>query len=359
MTNRNVIMLIDVGFLWKALLLHFGKTKRNEVTVDYASLCQVLADLAEEDTAASLLRQVWYDAARARRPTGEHRTLSAIAGVHVRLGWIVDTSTGPVQKAVDTAIVRDLVTAAHRHSADELVLLAGDGDLVPGIAEAADFGIKINLWGVSIDDSRVRQSDELVALADRRLTLDLKDLEAHAQVAGAPAPDDVVEFAVAIAQASDEDATGSAIEGSNTASAPIATSVPIHTDDVGRPVVLDLPASPPGADARLGPPPLSGLAEPAQLEQWETADTAEPMSPKTFGRRYGARWNAVADTPMKARLRDIAQSPHLPRLLEADLLSAASNLGLDSTDPGVRHGLRAGFWEGIEGEIDGARTNSE
>lgn len=345
MSDRTVLMLVDAGFFWKALLLHMGKSKRNELVVDYESLCEVLSGLAEEETGARLLRQTWYDAGRGKRPTAEHRALSSLAGVHVRLGWFVDTSNGPVQKAVDTAIVRDMVVAAQRGSTDEIVLIAGDGDLVPGVAEAVDSGIKINLWGLSVADPRVRQSDELVALADRRLTIDIADIQAHVRVHDAAT--ETIELGE-IDGASSGDEIRQPVLGLADAEplqAQPEQEVPADMGDTS--MVLDLPASPPGVDARLGPPPLSRLAETASLDGWLATDSNEPMSPKSYGARYGSRWTAIADTSMHSRLHDAAQPPRLPRLLDSDLLKLAGDLGLDTLNQGVRHGLRAGFWDGI------------
>lgn len=184
MAAGNAIVLVDAGFLLKALLIHVGMQNREDVEVDYAGLTEALTDVAEQETGRRVLRQIWYDAARNGRARPEHRALGSVPGVHVRLGWIIDTNRGPQQKAVDTALVRDLVVGSVRRVADDVVLIAGDGDLAPGLEEAVERGLRVHLWGVSSADPRVRQSEALIALADQRLTLELADLGLHVRKRG-------------------------------------------------------------------------------------------------------------------------------------------------------------------------------
>lgn len=348
----KAIVMVDGGFLIKALLIQAGKNRREEVAIDYAALTDALAELAEDETSSVVLRQTWYDAARAARPRAEHRALAAVPGVHVRLGWMIDTDRGPQQKAVDTTIVRDIVIAALNHVADDLILIAGDGDLVPGLREAVDRGLRVHLWGVSLEDPRVKQSEELIALADRRLTLDLADFAPHVRSRDqSPTRSDAMDDVPS--------PTSEFSETLRTATANVVldlelSQVSAATVDPAEEVTTEghvLHSSSPlqgVANARMGPPPLHILSAVRQGEQDLAEDLEAPLDAQGLGARYGGRWWTRASGDVRERLLTVAWRPGLPRLLDSDLIRYARARGINPDAELYRHDLRVGFWRGAD-----------
>jgi len=353
--SGNTIVLVDAGFLIKALLLQADKKYREEVAIDYEALAEVLASLASDETGARVLRQTWYDGARGARPRAEHQALAEVPGVHVRLGWIIDTSHGPQQKAVDTMMVRDIVVAAIHHVADDLVLIAGDGDLVPGVREAIDRGLRIHLWGVSVEDPRVQQSSELIALADRRLTIDLADLSPHVRDRERDQPSSRVDTSETPAAPDDSEAPLShqADLILDLEVDPVATGAALPIEELTTSGHVLRPSDGPRAEqAQIGPPPLRQLSTPQQREQDRSEDLDEDLekSPQAYdvAARYGSRWWTRASDEIRERLLTVARRPRLPRLLDADLLQYAVSRAIATNDEQVRRDLRAGFWRSID-----------
>lgn len=353
MRQGRAVVLVDVSFLIKALLIQVGQHRRDEVAINWTALADAIGVLAEEETGAVVLRQTWYDAARGSRPRQEHRTLASIPGVHVQLGWVVETSRGPQQKAVDTTIVRDLVVTASRGSVDEVVLIAGDGDLVPGVREAVDRGLRVHLWGVSLDDARVRQSEELVALADRRLAIDIADFASHVRLIGDVPPlgegaDEMAEPALAGPAEGLSPQEGAAGAGSSGESMDELEAVK-H--------VLSPPARTPSEQARLGPPSLRQLTSADQrlLDSYDDEETFH--STDQIGASYGERWWSRADEATRERLQHVARKPSLPRLIDGDLLKYGSRLGINTQDKQARHNLRSGFWSAVDDHRARSRTS--
>lgn len=340
-------MLVDAGFLIKALLIQVGQKSREAVEINWTALADVISELAEEETGATVLRQTWYDAARGSRPRQEHRTLASIPGVHVQLGWVVETTRGPQQKAVDTTIVRDLVITASRGSVDEVVLIAGDGDLVPGVSEAVDRGLRVHLWGVSLDDASVRQSEELVALADRRLAIDVAELSSHVRLKGdAATAVEGVDAAVGAVSAVLTAERLLQVSVDNRLAAPAGES--LDELEAVKDVLIP-PSRTPAEKVRLGPPSLKQLTNPEQRSLDSFDDEETLLSPHQIGARYGERWWTRADEATREGLLHVARKPGLPRLMDGDLLKYASRFGItDRDDKQSRRELRSGFWSAVD-----------
>ena len=68
------------------------------------------------------------------------------------------------QKQIDAIIVKDLIRFAQYRSVSDIVLMSGDEDLIPGVEEAQNYGIRVQLLIVEGFDKSV--SRELKAIAD-------------------------------------------------------------------------------------------------------------------------------------------------------------------------------------------------
>jgi uncharacterized LabA/DUF88 family protein len=167
------VVLVDAGYLLGAAAsLLAGEPARPRITVDHAALIQALRERAEADTGCHLLRIYWFDGAPDRVPQPEHRRLRVMPRVTVRLGALTRSDGRWAQKGVDAAMHAELTELARNRACADIVLVTGDGDLLPGLMSAKEHGVAVHLWAVQAADGDYNQSEDLVAEADERRVLD-------------------------------------------------------------------------------------------------------------------------------------------------------------------------------------------
>jgi uncharacterized LabA/DUF88 family protein len=145
---------------------------RSRISVDHAALIRGLRERAEADTQCDLLRIYWFDGAPDRVPQPEHRRLRVMPRVTVRLGALTRSDGRWAQKGVDAAMHAELTELARNRACSDIVLVTGDGDLLPGLVSAKEHGVAVHLWAVQAADGDYNQSEDLVAEADERRVLD-------------------------------------------------------------------------------------------------------------------------------------------------------------------------------------------
>ncbi|MFI5755286.1 NYN domain-containing protein [Streptomyces sp. NPDC051569] len=167
------VVLVDAGYLLGAAAsLLAGEPARSRITVDHAALILGLRERAEADTEQPLLRIYWFDGAPDRVPQPEHRRLRVMPRVTVRLGALTRSDGRWAQKGVDAAMHAELTELARNRACSDVVLVTGDGDLLPGLMSAKEHGVAVHLWAVQAADGDYNQSEDLVAEADERRVLD-------------------------------------------------------------------------------------------------------------------------------------------------------------------------------------------
>ncbi|MCI0385503.1 NYN domain-containing protein [Streptomyces sp. CNQ085] len=167
------VVLVDAGYLLGAAAsLLAGEPARSRITVDHSLLIQGLRERAERDTGCRLLRIYWFDGAPDRVPQPEHRRLRVMPRVTVRLGALTRSEGRWAQKGVDAAMHAELTELARNRACADIVLVTGDGDLLPGLMSAKEHGVAVHLWAVQAADGDYNQSEDLVAEADERRVLD-------------------------------------------------------------------------------------------------------------------------------------------------------------------------------------------
>lgn len=167
------IVLVDAGYLLGAAAsLLAGEPSRSRITVDHTALIQALRERAESETERPLLRIYWFDGAPDRVPQPEHRRLRVMPRVTVRLGALTRSDGRWAQKGVDAAMHAELTELARNRACSDIVLVTGDGDLLPGMMAAKEHGVAVHLWAVQAADGDYNQSEDLVAEADERRVLD-------------------------------------------------------------------------------------------------------------------------------------------------------------------------------------------
>ncbi|MFJ4191518.1 NYN domain-containing protein [Kitasatospora sp. NPDC089509] len=172
------VVLVDAGYLLGAAAsLLAGDPSRSKVSVDHTALISALRERAEAETGLPLLRIYWFDAAPDRRPMPEHRRLRVLPRVTVRLGALTRAEGRWVQKGVDAAMHAELSELARNGACADVVLITGDGDLLPGMMTAKEHGVAVHLWALQAADGDFNQSEDLVGEADERRVLDREWIE--------------------------------------------------------------------------------------------------------------------------------------------------------------------------------------
>jgi uncharacterized LabA/DUF88 family protein len=390
------IVLVDAGYLLGAAAsLLAGEPSRSRITVDHTALIQGLRERAESDTERPLLRIYWFDGAPDRVPQPEHRRLRVMPRVTVRLGALTRSDGRWAQKGVDAAMHAELTELARNRACSDVVLVTGDGDLLPGMMAAKEHGVAVHLWAVQAADGDYNQSEDLVAEADERRVLDrtwitkavrAKDLGGVcapqpvprpeiAAILSAPLPESGLASAPERPVGEGEHAPSAAVsENGSQERVPAAKGVPTPKD------LAALRA--PGAQAAPHPasatlrwssdkgwvdrpggaaesPDVASMPTLAQLttaeQRW--ADREEDITtvggdPYEVGQVFARRWmERLGDQSHLQKLSGMY--PRVPHRIDGELLRYAARFGLlahkdDQIDEHDRYAIRAGFWREID-----------
>lgn len=405
------IVLVDAGYLLGAAAsLLAGEPSRSRITVDHTALIQGIRERAESDTERPLLRIYWFDGAPDRVPQPEHRRLRVMPRVTVRLGALTRSDGRWAQKGVDAAMHAELTELARNRACSDIVLVTGDGDLLPGMMAAKEHGVAVHLWAVQAADGDYNQSEDLVAEADERRVLDrvwITKAVRPKELTGvcAPSPVPRPEIAAILSAPLPE----SALAASAQRAADEAAGVGRHGHDgrhtqdgrhaeggangdsgahhippgKGVPTPKDLAAlRGPGTQAAHHPtnatlrwssdkgwverpggaaesPEAAALPTLAQLttaeQRW--ADREEDITtvggdPFEVGQVFARRW--MARLPEQHNLQKLSTMyPRIPHRVDGELLRYAARFGLlahkdDQIDEHDRYAIRAGFWREID-----------
>ncbi|GAA2953226.1 MULTISPECIES: NYN domain-containing protein [Streptomyces] len=399
------VVLVDAGYLLGAAAsLLAGEPARSRITVDHAALIQGLRLRAEADTEQPLLRIYWFDGAPDRVPQPEHRRLRVMPRVTVRLGALTRSDGRWAQKGVDAAMHAELTELARNRACSDVVLVTGDGDLLPGLMSAKEHGVAVHLWAVQAADGDYNQSEDLVAEADERRVLDRAWITqaVRAKDTGGVCPPPPVprpEIAAILSAPLPEAALAASAERASEAQAAArngtaepAARPPAHPHPApqpkGVPTPKDLaalraagdrattaPAQHPVGNATLRwssdkgwverggplgePPETASLPTLAQLTSAEQrwADREEDITtvggdPFEVGQVFARRW--MERLPETVHLQKLSTMyPRIPHRIDGELLRYAARFGLlahkdDQIDEHDRYAIRAGFWREID-----------
>jgi uncharacterized LabA/DUF88 family protein len=390
------IVLVDAGYLLGAAAsLLAGEPSRSRITVDHTALIQGLRERAESETERPLLRIYWFDGAPDRVPQPEHRRLRVMPRVTVRLGALTRSDGRWAQKGVDAAMHAELTELARNRACSDVVLVTGDGDLLPGMMAAKEHGVAVHLWAVQAADGDYNQSEDLVAEADERRVLDrawitqavrAKELTGVCAPPPAPRPEIAAILSAplpesALAAAAERQAeqgapppAGAATANGTQERAAASKGVPTPKDlaalrapgtqSVQHPATATLRWSSdkgwvdrPGVVAE--PPEVASMPTLAQLttaeQRW--ADREEDITtvggdPYEVGQVFARRW--ISRLGDQGHLQKLSQMyPRIPHRIDGELLRYAARFGLlahkdDQIDEHDRYAIRAGFWREID-----------
>ena len=395
------VVLVDAGYLLGAAAsLLAGESSRSRIAVEHAELIGSLRERAEAETGLPLLRIYWFDAAPDRRPMPEHRRLRVMPRVTVRLGALTRADGRWVQKGVDAAMHAELSELARNRACADVVLVTGDGDLLPGMTAAKDYGVAVHLWAVQAADGDFNQSEDLVAEADERRVLDREWITRSIQVRevapvcappdprpeiakilSAPRPlETVPDTPGELAELTEHGRLGELAElGADTKPAPHRVPTPKEIAAgiaAGRSVQPPPPPAPAPSMLRWSSdrgwvdrqnesssasdslPTLTQLttAEPKWADREEDITTVGG-DPTEVGHVFARRWiERLGDTGRLATLW--TDYPRIPHRVDGELLRYAARFGLlahkdDQIDEHDRYAIRAGFWREIGTRVPG------
>lgn len=388
------IVLVDAGYLLGAAAsLLAGEPSRSRITVDHAALIQGLRERAEFDTERPLLRIYWFDGAPDRVPQPEHRRLRVMPRVTVRLGALTRSDGRWAQKGVDAAMHAELTELARNRACSDVVLVTGDGDLLPGMMAAKEHGVAVHLWAVQAADGDYNQSEDLVAEADERRVLDrawitkavrAKDFGGICAPPPAPRPEIAAILSAPLPESAlPSGSERSAREQQHPQPAPSENGTQERVPAAkGVPTPKDLAAlRAPGAQAAQHPanatlrwssdkgwvdrPGAAESADAASLPTLAQLTTAEQRwadreedittvggDPYEVGQVFARRWMGRLSDP--AHLQKLSTMyPRVPHRIDGELLRYAARFGLlahkdDQIDEHDRYAIRAGFWREID-----------
>ncbi|MGW5047738.1 NYN domain-containing protein [Streptomyces griseoluteus] len=397
------IVLVDAGYLLGAAAsLLAGEPSRSRIIVDHTALIQALRERAESETGRPLLRIYWFDGAPDRVPQPEHRRLRVMPRVTVRLGALTRSDGRWAQKGVDAAMHAELTELARNRACSDIVLVTGDGDLLPGMMAAKEHGVAVHLWAVQAADGDYNQSEDLVAEADERRVLDrawiikavrAKELTGVCAPPPAPRPEIAAILSAPLPESAPSGRERTAEDETHRPAAPVSENgaqdrAAVHK---GVPTPKDLAAlrasgappaqAPTSATLRwssdkgwvdrpgtaVEPPEVAAMPTLAQLttaeQRW--ADREEDITtvggdPYEVGQVFARRWMArLGDQGHLQRLS--AMYPRIPHRIDGELLRYAARFGLlahkdDQIDEHDRYAIRAGFWR--EFDVPAAAENA-
>ncbi len=161
-------LFVDASYVLAdgALAVH-GTRNRDSVSWDYTGLLKLLGGLSRDRTGLPLLRCYWYDTAADGNRAAEHDSLADVPGVKLRL-----SKARPNRKeGVEAEIRKDLTALARNRAISDVIIVSGEEDLAPVIAEVQDLGIRTVLLHISADGdwavSRTlrQECDDIIDLA--------------------------------------------------------------------------------------------------------------------------------------------------------------------------------------------------
>jgi uncharacterized LabA/DUF88 family protein len=404
------VVLVDAGYLLGAAAsLLAGEPSRPRIAVDHAALIQALRDRAEADTGCDLLRIYWFDGAPDRVPQPEHRRLRVMPRVTVRLGALTRSDGRWAQKGVDAAMHAELTELARNRACADIVLVTGDGDLLPGLMSAKEHGVAVHLWAVQAADGDYNQSEDLVAEADERRVLDrawitqavrLSETPGAGNHHATPRPEIAAILSAPLSETPDPAASrdhpavakngthrgapaaepgcpSGAAKDAAAGAAGRAVPTPKDLATLGSRSVVPEPtatlrwSSDKGWVDRGAPAESPETAALPMLSQLTTAEqrwadreediTAVSGDPFEVGQVFARRWaeRLAAGDHLFQLSRDY---PRIPHRIDGELLRYAARFGLlahkdDQIDERDRYAIRAGFWRELDGRTGAERAS--
>lgn len=169
MLERTVVF-VDTSYLLASFYNSWETGARAQLEIDLPEVVATLGHMVEDQLGHAVHRQNWYDGIPESGPHRYQRALRTCDGVQLRTGQLIEWGERRTQKAVDTRLVADMVVTAIQQHVTDFVLVSGDADMIPGVEEAINNGIRVHLYGFGWDSmsSALRHACDSTTILDPR-----------------------------------------------------------------------------------------------------------------------------------------------------------------------------------------------
>lgn len=169
MLERTQIF-VDTSYLLASFYNSWEIGARAQLEIDLPEVVATLGQMVQQHLHQPVHRQFWYDGIPDSGPHRYQRALRTCDGVQLRAGQLIEWGDRRTQKAVDTRLVADLVLAGVRRDTTDIVLVSGDADMIPGVQEAVNHGVRVHLYGFGWDSmsSALRHACDSTTILDPR-----------------------------------------------------------------------------------------------------------------------------------------------------------------------------------------------
>ena len=169
MLERTVVF-VDTSYLLASFYNSWEIGARGQLEIDLPEVVATLRSMIENQIGHPVHRQNWYDGIPDTGPHRYQRALRTCDGVQLRTGQLIEWGERRTQKAVDTRLVADMVVTAMNQHFTDFVLVSGDADMIPGVSEATNNGMRVHLYGFGWDSmsSALRHACDTTTILDPR-----------------------------------------------------------------------------------------------------------------------------------------------------------------------------------------------
>ncbi|MEJ5928584.1 NYN domain-containing protein [Corynebacterium sp. H128] len=167
---ERTMVFVDTSYLLASFYNSWETGARAQLEIDLPEVVAVMGTMIENHIKQPIHRQFWYDGIPDTGPHRYQRALRTCDGVQLRAGQLIEWGERRTQKAVDTRLVADLVLAGVRGTCSDIVLVSGDADMIPGVQEAVNAGVRVHLYGFGWDSmsSALRHACDSTTILDPR-----------------------------------------------------------------------------------------------------------------------------------------------------------------------------------------------
>ncbi|AJK69960.1 hypothetical protein B840_11960 [Corynebacterium marinum DSM 44953] len=167
---ERTLVFVDTSYLLASFYNSWETGARSQLEIDLPEVVSALGGMIQNQLHQPIHRQLWYDGIPDSGPHRYQRALRTCDGVQLRAGQLIEWGERRTQKAVDTRLVADMVVAACRQQVSDMVLVSGDADMIPGVQEATNHGIRVHLYGFGWDSmsSALRHACDSTTILDPR-----------------------------------------------------------------------------------------------------------------------------------------------------------------------------------------------
>lgn len=163
-------VFVDTSYLLASFYNSWEIGARAQLEIDLPEVVATLDNMIHNQLGQPVHRQFWYDGIPESGPHHYQRALRTCDGVQLRAGQLIEWGERRTQKAVDTRLVADMVLAGIRREFTDIVLVSGDADMIPGVQEAVNAGVRVHLYGFGWDSmsSALRHACDSTTILDPR-----------------------------------------------------------------------------------------------------------------------------------------------------------------------------------------------